>query len=155
MSFAPSGTIAGSSQPGFTTPTYGVTPDIAPVINAKQFAITALGGTQAGAEVNSVSKPFTMTFFRPAVLRTLPQVNPTTGVIRNIPYNTYKLITRKGAVPALNQGAMVARITTMIEIPAGADTFDAGNIKAMLSSHIGVLNSQSSGIADTVVTGIL
>lgn len=155
MSFAPTSPVTGGAVPGFTSPTYTIVTDVAPSINGKQYAVSALGGTQTGVDVNSVSKPFTITFYRPATLKTLPAANPTTGIIRNVPVNTYKLITRKGAVPATNQTTQVARITTTIDVPAGTDTFEPEELKAMLSAHAGTLNQQSSGIADTIITGVL
>lgn len=69
--------------------------------------------------------------------------------------NQYKLITRKGVLPALNQSLMVARITTTIEIPAGSDTFEPEELRAMISAHFGVGSAQASGIADTVITGVM
>jgi len=153
--FSPSGAITGATVPGFTTPTYTVTADQPPSNNAKQYAVLAIGGTQANVETHSVSKPFTVTMFRPASLRQLPQANTATGIVKNVPNNSYKVITRKGASPAANQVPLVARITTIIEVPAGTDTYEAEDIKAMLSCHIGILSNQSSGIADTVLTGVL
>lgn len=155
MSFAPASPATGAAITGFTSPTYTLTADVAPSINGKQYAVTALGGTQTNVDTHSVAKPFTMTFFRPATLRTLPQANPVTGVLKNVPINTYKFITRKGVVPAANQIPLTARITTVIEVPAGADTYEPEDLKAMLSAHAGVLWAQASGIADTVVSGIL
>lgn len=155
MSFAPATPVTGAVVSGLTTPTYTLATDVAPSINGKQYAISALGGTQTGVDVNSVSKPFTLTFFRPSVLRTLPQANPLTGVIKNIPMNTYKMITRKGAVPSVNQVAMTARVTTTIEVPAGTDTYEPEELRAMLSLHFGAGWAQASGIADTVVSGVI
>ncbi len=155
MSFAPSSPVTGATVPGFTSPTYTILTDVAPNINGKQYAVSAIGGTQAGVDVNSVSKPFTTTFFRPAQLKVLPSVNPTTGIVKSVPVNTYKLITRKGAVPYVNQQTQVARVTTVIEVPAGTDTYEPEEIKAMLSAHFGVAWAQSSGICDTVLTGVL
>lgn len=155
MSFNPSSPVTGSAVTGLTSPTYTLTTDVAPNINGKQYAITALGGTQTNVETHTVSKPFTVAFFRPQNLRTLPGANPVTGVIKNIPVNTYKLITRKGALPAANQVPMVARITTTIEVPAGADTYEPEDLKAMISAHFGVGTAQASGIADTILSGIL
>lgn len=155
MSFAPSSPVTGAAITGFTSPTYTLLTDVAPSINGKQYAVSAVGGTQSGVEVNTVSKPFSVTFFRPPQLRTLPQANPVTGVIKNVPMNTYKLITRKGAEPASGQNAIVARITTIIDIPAGADTFEPEELKALLSCHFGVGWEQADGIADTVVSGVL
>jgi hypothetical protein len=105
--------------------------------------------------VNTVSKPFTLTFFRPQVLRPLPAANPVTGVIKSIPTNTYKLITRKGAMPAANQTPSVVRITTIIEVMAGCDTYEPEDVKAAISLHFGTGYAQASGIADTVITGVL
>jgi len=155
MSFAPTSPVSGATVPGFTTPTYTIAIDVAPNINGKQYAVTALGGTQAGVDINSVSKPFTLTFFRPAQLKVLPSINPVTGIVKSVPVNSYKLITRKGAVPYVNQQTQVARITTTIDVPAGTDTFEPEEIKAMLAAHIGTLTQQSSGISDTVLTGVL
>lgn len=155
MSFAPSSPITGAAVSGLTSPTYTIAADVAPSINGKQYAVTALGGTQTNVDISSVSKPFTISFFRPVALKTLPQVNPTTGVIKNIPMNQYKLITRKGAQPAANQMVMVARITTIIEVPAGTDTYEPEELRAMLSAHAGTLWNQASGIADTVITGVM
>jgi hypothetical protein len=155
MSFNPASPVTGAAVTGFTSPTYTLTTDTPPSINSKQYAITALGGTQTNVETHSVSKPFTLTFFRPQQLRVLPQANTTTGVVKNVPVNTYKLITRKGAVPAANQIPLGARITTIIEVPAGTDTYEPEDIKAMISAHFGAGWAQASGIADTVLSGVL
>jgi len=155
MSFAPSSPVTGAAVTGLTSPTYTLTTDVAPSINGKQFAITALGGTQTNVDTNTVSKPFSISFFRPVTLRTLPQANPVTGVIKDVPVNTYKLITRKGASPAVNQNALVARITTIIDVPAGTDTYEPEDLRAMISAHFGVGWAQASGIADTVTSGII
>jgi len=155
MAFAPSSPVTGATVTGLTTPTYTLTTDVAPNINGKQYAVSALGGTQTNVATNTVSKPFSISFFRPAVLKTLPQANPVTGVIKNVPMNTYKLITRKGASPAANQNPIVARVTTTIEVPAGSDTYEPEELQAMLSAHFGVGWAQASGIADTVVSGVI
>lgn len=155
MSFAPTTPVTGSAQTGFTSPTYTLTSDTPPDNNAKQYAITALGGTQANVDVHSVSKPFTVSFFRPKVLKVLPAPNSITGVIKNIGVNSYKLITRKGAVPSVNQTTLVPRITTTFEIPAGVDTYEPEEVRAMLSLHIGVLSQQSASIGDTLVSGLM
>lgn len=155
MAFSPSSPVTGATITGLTSPTYTLTTDIAPSYNGKQWAVTALGGTQTGVDINSVSKPFTLSFFRPQTLRTLPAANPVTGLVKNIPVNTYECITRKGAAPSVNQEVQVARITTAIEVPAGVDTYEPEELRAMLSLHIGALSAQASGIADTVITGVL
>lgn len=155
MAFNPGASITGAAVTGFTSPTYTITADIPPDVNAKQFAVTALGGTQAGVNVNSVSKPFTVTMFRPKVLRGLPAANPVTGVVKSIPVNSYKVITRKGALPAANQMAQVARITTVIDIPGGTDSYEPNELRALVSAHFGALNQNTNGIVDTVLSGVL
>jgi hypothetical protein len=155
MSFAPTTPITGAAVTGLTSPTYTIAADTPPNANSKQFAVTALGGTQTGVDSNSVSKPFSLTMFRPAVLRSVPQINPITGVLKNVPVNSYKVITRKGAQPAANQVSLVARITTTIDVPAGVDTYEPEEIRAMVSAHIGLLNQQADGIASTILTGVL
>lgn len=153
--FAPASPATGAAVTGFTSPTYTLTSDIAPSINGKQYAVTALGGTQTGVDVNTVSKPFTISFFRPAQLRSMPAANPVTGVVKNIPNNTYKLITRKGVVPGANQNPLNLVITTQIDVPAGSDTYEPEDIKAAISAHFGVGWAQASGIADTLLSGVM
>lgn len=155
MSFAPTSPVTGAAVTGLTSPTYTLTADTAPSQNGKQYAITALGGTQAGVDINTVSKPFTLTFFKPQVLRSLPQANPITGIIKAVPINTYKLITRKGAAPAASQINSMVRIYTVIECPAGVDTYEPEEINAALSLHFGVGYAQADGIAQTVRSGVL
>jgi hypothetical protein len=155
MSFNPSSPVTGATVTGLTSPTYTIASDIAPSINGKQYAVTALGGTQTGVETNTVSKPFTLSFFRPVSFKVLPQANPVTGVIKNVGMNVYKLITRKGVLPATNQNPITARITTVIEVPAGSDTFEPEDLRAMISLHFGVGSVQAAGIADTIISGVL
>jgi len=152
---SPASPITGAPQTSFTSPTYTIVADMAPAPNGKQWAVSALGGTQANVDTHSVSKPFTCTFFRPLQLKTLPQANPVTGVLKSIPINQYKLVTRKGAVPAANQIALVPRMYTVIEVPAGVDTYEPEEIKAMMSAHIGLLWANSAGIGDTVLSGLM
>lgn len=154
MAFAPTSPVTGAAITGFTSPTYTLVTDVAPNQNGKQFAISAVGGTQTGVDVNTVSKPFTTTFFRPAVLKPLPQANPVTGVVKDVPVNTYKLITRKGAKPSANLVDRVMRITTIIEVDAGCETYEPEDVKAMVSAHFGVAWQQSAGIADTLISGV-
>lgn len=155
MSVSLSSPITGAAQTGFTSPTYTLTVDTAPDVNGKQWAVTALGGTQAGATAHSVASPFTSTFFRPKTLRNIGAPNPITGVVSNVPKNTYKLITRKGMVPLAGQASVTMLVTTIMEVPAGADLASPGEIRAAMSEHIGSLSQVSSGIGDTLINGVL
>lgn len=147
--------VTGAAQTGLTTPTYTIVADNAPSANGRQYAVTALGGTQSGVTVSSVSAPFTTTFFKPPVLKTLGKANPVTGVINNVPRNVYKLVTRKGVLPLAGQPNQVMLIETSVSVPAGADLADPANVRAALSMHFGSLNQVSAGIGDTAVSGVM
>jgi hypothetical protein len=102
-----------------------------------------------------VAAPFSIAMFRPQNPQVLGPVSPVTGVLTKIPRNTYKVITRKGVLPLAGQAYQSMTITTVIEVPAGADSADPSNIRAALSAHIGALSQQSAGIGDTTVQGVL
>lgn len=155
MTIALTSPITGAAQTGLTSPTYTHVADTAPQPTGKQVAVTALGGTQTGVNAHSVAAPFTITVFRPAVFKQLGKANPTTGIISNVPNNVYKVITRKGVLPLAGQAYRNMLVTTLIEVPAGADLADPANIRAALSAHIGALNQQSAGVGDTAVNGVL
>lgn len=152
--FSPTSPVTGSAQTGLTSPTYTLTSDLAPTANGKQFAVTALGGTQTGVDTHSVSRPFTISAFRPMVLKVLRAIG-LDGILRSSEKNTYKVITRKGVTPLAGQASQVMVITTEISVPAGADTADAANVRAALSAHIGCINQQSSQLGDTVLSGTI
>lgn len=156
MSFTLSTPVTGGAQTGLTSPTYTLAADTAPTSAGKQYAVTALGGTQTGVDSSSSpSRPFTITLSRPQVLRTLGAVDPVTGVLRSVPRNVYTIRVRKGVTPLSGQAAVPMQIVTSIEVPAGADAADAANVRAALSLMIGSLNQISASIGDTAVTGVI
>lgn len=155
MSWSPTSPITGAAQTGFTTPTYTHVADVAPDVNGKQVAVSALGGTQAGVTVHSVASPFTVTMIRPKAFKTLSPVVPNTGLLPSVPKNSWKIIVRKGVTPLAGQPASVMLIKIEIDVPAGSDTADAPNIRAALSAAIGALSQQSAGLGDTLVSGVL
>lgn len=154
MAFAPASPITGAAITGLTSPTYTHTADTAPNARSRQYAVTALGGTQTGAVAHSIGMPFTLTMFLPAQFRTLGQPNPS-GVIRSFPRNNFEILTRKGANVLANQPAQTILIRTSISVPAGVDTYDAVTLKAALSAHIGMFWATAQGITDTTITGVL
>lgn len=156
MSIAVSSPITGGAQTGFTSPTYTVVADTAPAnVPGKQVVVTALGGTQVGVTTHTVASPFTINFTRPSNLRVLGNPNPVTGVVTQVPVNTYKTITRKGLTVLAGQPIKVGVITTTIDVPAGSDTADAPNVRAMLSAHNGAVWQQSAGQGDLLINGVL
>lgn len=155
MSISLTSPVTGLAQTGLTSPTYTVVPDVAPDVNGKQYAVTALGGTQTGVVAHSVASPFTITFWRPKILKILSNLNVVTGQLTNVPMNVYKVVTRKGVIPLSGQSARTMVITTTVEVPAGADSADPLSIRAALSAHAGSLSQQSAGWGDTLASGII
>jgi len=153
MTIAFSSPVTGAAQTGLTSPTYTNVAMSAPDVNAKQIAVTALGGTQTGVDAHSVARPFTTAFWWPKILRVLPALN-SSGQLPSVPMNVYKMITRKGVYPLAGQPSKTMLITTIIEVPAGADLADPTNVRAALSCHLGALTQQSAGIGDTSVSGV-
>lgn len=157
MSLTLTSPITGGAQTGFTTPAYVIVPDTAPTTSAgKQYAVQSITGTQAGVDTSSTpSRPFTITGSRPLVLRQLPSLNAVTGILGNVPRNSYKIIVRKGVTCLTGQVAQVLNATLQIDVPAGADFADAANVRAALSLLIGSLNQISASLGDTLVTGVI
>jgi hypothetical protein len=156
MTWSPDSSIAGGAQTNLSTPTYTLQADQASEPNAVQHAVTALGGTQTGVVAHSISKPFTITVVKPKVPKTLGVLNSVTGV-RNgtIPKNTYWIIIRKGVDSSASDTNQLATVRVQIDVPAGADSYDAPNVRAMISLLVGILSEESADLGDTVVTGVL
>lgn len=148
-------TITGGAQTGFTSPTYTTVVDQSPDVNSKQNAVTAAGGTQTGVTVHSGSDPFTITVFKPKQYNVLGRVNPVTGQLTSIPYNNYKFVVRKGVTLLSGQPKAIAYFKGEFQVPAGSDTADPANIRALVSSTIGMLNGISAGLGDTLVTNLM
>jgi hypothetical protein len=155
MAIALTSPITGTAQTGFTSPTYTIVADTAPDVNGKQWAVTALGGTQAGVTTHSVASPFTLMFARPRAFKSLGKPNPTTGLVKDVPRNSYKLIIRKGCTPLAGQPFTNALCRIEFDVPAGSDTADASNIRALASVAGGALNQLAAGTGDTLVSGIM
>lgn len=151
----PTSPVTGAAQTGLTTPTYTIAADVAPDNNGKQVAVTALGGTQTGVTVHSIASPFTGTFIRPKNFKSLGQPNPVTGRLPSVPSNSFSAIVRKGVTPLAGQPAKPMIVRVSVDIPAGADTYDAANVRAALSFAFGLIAQQSAGYGDTVITGIM
>lgn len=147
--------VTGSTITGFTSPTYTVAVDTPPNAWSKQWAVTAIGGTQAGVDSGSAaSRPWTLTAYRPQNLKTLNAVD-STGVLRTVGFNTYGFLERKGLTPLAGQASKTAQLRAEFSVPAGADSADQPNLKASVSSFLGSLAQQSDGIANTLMTGVL
>jgi len=156
MTIAITGTITGTAETGFTTPTYTAVADNATDLRSKQSVVTSVGGTQTGVVAHSVNAPFTVTVRRPSILKTLSQafLNGVTGQYSRVPFNEYVILVRKAAQVALNQW-YVNEFRTTYKIAAGSETYDMPNVRAGASCHGGVINGQSAGIGDTLNNAVL
>lgn len=151
--FSPSSPVTGGAQTGFTSPTYTFVSESAPDVNGKQFVVTAVGGTQTGVTVASVSAPNRFTWWRPKAFKAASGYNPTTQRYDKVPMNVHKLITAKAAMVSAAQW-VTNLATTTFEVGAGTETYDAANVRALVAEHIGVLSQQSAGIGDTLTSGV-
>lgn len=154
MSWSPDSSITGATVTGLTSPTYTQVDDVAPAVNAKQKTVSALGGTQGSASANTISEPFTSTFYKPQALKALPSANALTGLRGAVPNNQYRLVVRKGGESASGVPVVaIARLT--IDVPAGMETYDPDNVRALVSYLVGLLTEESADLADTLLTGVL
>lgn len=154
MTIAVTSPVTGGAQTGFTSPTYTLTVDMAPDVNAKQWAVTGLGGTQVGVAIHSQSSPFTVTVSKQKTMKVLSKPNPITNLLKDVPMNVTKVLVRKGVLPLAGQPHSVQMIRGEFSTPAGADSADPANLRAAVSLFAGVITQQSSGIGDTIVSGL-
>jgi hypothetical protein len=155
MAFAPSTPVTGGPQTGLTSPTYTIAAATAPVPNAKRYTVTALGGTQTGVGVHEISKPFDMTCYQPTQYKLLGTPNPVTGVVANVANNNHAVVVRRGVVPASGQNPRICTVKILMDCPAGAETYDAVNVRAALSLAFGAAWAQSAGLGDMCVSGTM
>lgn len=155
MSFIPASPATGAAITGLTSPTYTLTADTPPNAQAKQYAVTAIGGTQTGVTFHSPSNPFVICLTRPANFKPMALVNPVTGQLNSVPKNTWKLLVVKGAVPLVGQSPSNIVFRGEFVIPAGVETNSAAELKAMLSLLGAVFWSEGNDLALCFTTGLL
>jgi hypothetical protein len=151
MPFSPTSPVTGSPQTGLTSPTYTLVADVAPAAHGKQYYVSALGGTQTGVEINSISNPFTTTFFKVASPKALPPVNASGG-LQSVPKNVFKWNVRKGLEVVTGQPRQVGLFELSMTIPAGADVADPESIRAALSLLFGVSWADSAALGTILIT---
>lgn len=152
MAFNPTSPVTGALITGLTSPTYTLASDQPPFPNAKQYIVSALGGTQTGVSAHMADNPFTVTAIKPANYRSIGVPNPITGVISQVPKNVHRLMVRKGVLPAANQKVQVASIDVLQSIPAGAESSDPLGLAALYSVTIGMLTQARQDIYDSMRT---
>jgi hypothetical protein len=147
--------VTGSAQTGLTTPGYTVVADTPPPgTKGKQWAVSALTGTQTGVESNTIGKPFSFTYSGPLNPKGTPALNSQTGQPLSVPRNTHKVIIRKG-VEVVSGYFYPLNVTVQFDVPAGAEIKDPESIRAALSFAIGAMTQMSAGLGDTLVDGTI
>lgn len=154
MAFSPASPLTGAAIVGLTSPTYTFVADVAPSVNAKQYAVTALGGTQTNVVAHSPDVPFTFAFSRPKVLKSLGTKNPITGMYPSIPMNEYRGLIRK-AMPVQAGQYGIARFGYFFTVPAGAVSYEPNNLRALFSLAAALISNQAQGMETTGETGVL
>lgn len=152
--FSPDLSITGAAQTGFTSPTYTMVVDFPPDANSKQWAVSALGGTQAGVRSHVDGDPFTA-LIRKERYKALPAKNPVNGSYGNVPMNRTELLFRKGVYIDSSNTIRVANLRIIAELPAGSQATDAANLRGLVSFAFGVLSEESADYGDTLITGVV
>jgi len=133
---------------------FSVVNDTAPFPNGKQWAVNDVSVVGFASVVpHSIAFPFTHTFIKPSVLKVAAKPNAITGVTPSVPKNKYKVVTRKGTKVNSTTNSMIL-VESYITIPAGAENYSPGDVKAALQLHQGALDQQLSGVADVCITGL-
>lgn len=155
MTMSVSSPVTGLAQTGLTSPTYTLTVDTPPSNGnvVKQWAVTALGGTQTNVLTHSGACPFTISAIRPATYRGLAPVG-SNGLLRAVPRNTMKLVVRKGVTPLAGQSPAILNVSLVIDVPAGSPDADANSVAAAISLLGGAVSQLAAGIGDTAKTNI-
>jgi hypothetical protein len=151
--FSPDASITGATQSAFTTPTYTLAADLAPDVNSRQYVVTALGGTQTDVRASTAGDPFTLTV-KKTPYKAIPVRNPVNGSYGNVPLNRVELLFRKGMQIDSLDTLRTGNLRIITEIPAGAESNDPANIKALLCFAIGLLVEESQDIADSQIAGV-
>lgn len=151
--YSPDSSITGAAQTDFTNPTYTLASDLAPDANSRQHVVTSVGGTQIGARASTAGDPFTVTM-RKSPYKAIPNKNPVTGSYGNIPLNRTELLFRKGMKVDSAGTIRTGNLRVILELPAGSETNDAPNIRALHSFAFGLLAEESADIGDSAIAGV-
>lgn len=155
MTISLNGTVTGAVLTGMTSPTYTLSGETLQG-NLKSAYVSAIGGTQAGVTAHSIAFPFRVEATSPANLSVPGAVNVLNGRMAKVAKNNYRFSIYKGAVPLSGQPAETAVLELSARIPAGAESADPMQLKAMVSFLAGFLAVQANrdGLVDTWISGV-
>lgn len=153
MSLALNGVaVTYGAQTGFTTATGTCTTGRAPDAQSSRFDVTALGGTQAGVRAHSMSDPFSILLRAPKSAKPRPVISADGLIVGNVALNEFQALVTKGCY-VYGTNPRNAYADLRVKVPAGADTVDPANIRAMIGFLVGVLNTYSATIGTDAVVG--
>jgi hypothetical protein len=152
--WSPDLTATGGAQTGLTSPTYTYAADLSPDPSARQYVVTTLGGTQTNVRVASADDPFHLTVRKDRTYKVLPPRNPVNGSYGNVPLNKTEFLFRKGVLIDTIGTKRTANCRIVFELPAGSESNDSVNIRALVSFVVGILNEESADIGDSLIAGI-
>jgi CRP-like cAMP-binding protein len=89
-----------------------------------------------------------------ASYKTLPPQNPVNGSYGNVPLNKTELLFRKGLKIDSAGTIRVGALRVIAELPAGSESNDAINIRALLSFALGTLAEESADYGDSLIAGV-
>lgn len=151
--FTPTSPITGSTVTGLTTPTYTIIEDSQPNLVSRQWYVSALGGTQTGVSINSVEKPFTISFFRPEALAVPPGVG-TGGLLGKIGRNAWKIVVRKGGVPDVGSSFIPYYKPEFVRLEINLSSLsNAAERKALWSAFVGFVWGNSDALYTCFLAG--
>lgn len=134
-------------------PIIGWTADSWSVGGGKQYYASAQADLISGTTLHSVSSPFTISITPPTKLKTLSYQTSNLGFTGRVPRNNWTIVTRKGVVVLANTPPQVGIIRTTLEIPAGAETNDLKNVRAMIAAHAAALYQYAEDLAQIAEVG--
>lgn len=152
--WSPDGVTTGAAQTGLTTPTYTYVETGSPDPTARRYVVTTLGGTQTNVRVAAADDPFELNLRRDRTYKVLPPRNPVNGSYGNVPLNKTEFLFRKGLKIDSIGTIRVGNIRVISELPAGSESNDAINIRALWSFAIGTLSEESADIGDSQIAGV-
>lgn len=121
--------------------------------NALRSVVTALAsGTAANVRFHAVSDVFDITSWTPKNVRSLPAANQN-GVRPQIPVNSYAIVIRKGLKAASDVASQPSPLTIKWDVPAGAESYDAANLAALIATAGAFLTAKAASMYDNSLTG--
>lgn len=147
--------LAGSTVPGLTSPSFTLTAGNQNALNERVYNVTAVTNGATGS-VHTASLPFSIKITRPKDVATVPPVSPG-GVRPPIPKNQYVVSLIKGVQnDTLYPKVEIILCRATLSVPAGVDLL-ANNLdqtRVAASCFGSVIATLMSGLVSTTIDGV-